>query len=386
MGFLIFLTVFYSKGYGLKGYILWMYIALIIFLIEEIIGSSHKGNTNLMAFIFIIFSGLLLEEKRYYHAVIFFVSILITKSIAAVFSILVAALVYLFDNRKAIEWKNNAFAISVICVLCFSLFYFVDVSSLTDRFEWWKVGVRMFLERPFAGWGYSSFTYILPAFSHSSLKTLYTHNHFLSVLCEGGILAFVVWIYFIARTLTSAFGVSRYVLVAVFVDSFFDIGPDTSCGWWLVMFYIAKSLKTRSSPLIIVSIEYKKIAYGLIVIAVFFLLKFICFSYSLWKIEKTVKEIFSSSDIHSSIILADKALKNYPKSIDIAEARAYAYLKLARSNPPAIIDYLKSLEYILVLNPYRDDIYNILLKYYSKADRKVYRDIFLRKNKYIKIK
>ncbi len=385
MGLLLFLTVLNSKGYSPNGYLPWMYASVVVFLMEEIGVFPHRGNINLMAFVFIIFSGILLEDKRYYHALVFFAAILLTKSISAIFGVLAASVVYLYDNREWIEWKKNAFAFGIIFILFISLFYFIDVSSMSDRLEWWLASLRMFIERPFSGWGYASFTYILSSFLPSSFKTLYPHNHFLSVLCEGGIIAFVFWIFFVVKTFSYISGVSRYVFISVLIHSFFDIGPDTSAGWWLFMYYFARILKMRAS-LFIASVEYKKTAYALIGISLILFFKFLNFSYYLWNVEKVLNKIYSSSDFHLSLELSENALKKYPTSIDLAMARAYLYYKLALLNKSFVADYIKAVEYILILNPYRNDIYTTLLNYYSNADKDIYREVLLRRNKYIKVR
>lgn len=387
-GFLIFLIVLNTENINIKMYYPWFIAILILFVIDSFydIGISSKGNLNLFAFIFLIFFGILLKEKKYYYGIVFFAAILFTKSQAAILSILFSSILYAYDNRKNIDVKNNKIMIIILIILGIFLVANIELKSIFDRLSWWYSAIKMFLERPFTGWGYSSFTHVVSAFSSLELKTIYPHNYFLGILAEGGIFALVFWILFLFKTVKVSRLPDRYILISLLVHSIFDIGPDTVCGWWLFMFYLALVLKNNSYIFIFTN-NYVKIVKVAISLFIILILKYFQFSYSLFYVEHTIKNsinFISNSNYNAAIDLAEDALKKYPSNIDLASNRAFVYLQASKYDPVFMSDYLKSLEYILLINPYRKDIYNILIGNYQNIDQKLVLDVSKRMRLYIK--
>lgn len=383
-GFLIFFITVNTQDINIKYLYPVFYLILALFFYQQFFYvESLKGNTNLMAFIFIIISGILIEKKRYYHAAVFFVALLLTRSIAGVISVVAGCVFYAIDNVKNIDVKENRFIFLIVVILFISLIFFIDTKSVYDRISWWGAGFRMFAERPFAGWGYSSYTYVVSAFSSHSIMTLYPHNYFISVMCEGGLIAFLLWIIFLFRFLKNVNGISRYVTLSVIIHSFFDIGLDSVCGWWLCMFYFATVVREKSF-IFIVSQAYSKIAFTLIAVMLIFIIKFSSYSLNLFDIENTYRSISEISDISDKINTIEKYLRKFPYNIDIARLRTEIYLQASYIDSKYFYEYFKSLEYMLVINPYDRKIYDTLLGYYSKIDMNLYNELVSRKNKYIK--
>ncbi|MCX7641803.1 MAG: O-antigen ligase family protein [Elusimicrobiales bacterium] len=387
-GFLIFFCVLNVEEIDIKWYYSLFFLTLILFILDNFIdiGISQKGNLNLFAFVFIIFTAILLSKKKYYYAVLFFIAILFTKSIASVFSILISCIVYAFDNRKNIDWKSNKIMLFIISILFLFLIIFVEPESVFDRLSWWGSTLKMFYERPIFGWGYSSFTHIISAFSKAELKSIYPHNYFLGILAEGGIFTFAFFIIFIFLSIKNIYTIERYVIIALLVHSFFDIGPDTTCGWWLFMFYLGYVLKTRSY-LFIFNNSYIKIAKTIIVFTFISFIYFLYFWYLLFDVEHIIKKsqnLLNLGDYSKAIEVAELGVRKYPSNIDLAINRANIYLLLASKQPGKLIDYLKSLEYVLLINPYRKDIYNILIENYKNIDQKASIEIYKRMKEYIK--
>lgn len=384
----MFLVVLNTKELEIKFYYPFFVLMLLVFIVDSFydIGISSRGNLNLFAFVFLIAMGILLRERRYLFAAVFFVAVLFTRSYAAVLSILFSSFWYAYDNRKNIDIKNTKVVIFILLFLLGFLIANIEPSSVLDRLLWWKAAVRIFLERPFIGWGYSSFTHIVSSFLPSGLRTIYTHNYFLTLLAEGGIFAFVFWVLFLYKAITHANSFDKYLLIALVVHSIFDIGPETMCGWWLFMFYLALSCKNNSYIGILPRnyLKATKLAILLFVIVVF---KFISFSYSLFYVDRVIKnsvKLISHSNYDEAINLAEEAVKRYPSNIDLASNRAFVYLQGLRYNSSLFPHYLKSLEYILLINPYRRDIYYALMENYKKMDQRLVLELSNRMKQYLK--
>ncbi|MCX7905180.1 MAG: O-antigen ligase family protein [Elusimicrobiales bacterium] len=387
-GFLIFFCVLNVEEIEIKWYYFLFFLTLLLFILDSFIdlGISQKGNLNLFAFIFMIFSAIFLSKGKYYYAILFFVAILFTKSIASIFSILMSCVFYAFDNRKNIDWKSNKIMLFIISILFLFLIIFIEPKSVFDRLSWWGSALKMFYERPIFGWGYSSFTHIVSAFSNSELKSIYPHNYFLGILAEGGIFSFIFFVVFVFLSIKKIYTIEKYIIIALLIYSFFDIGLDTVCGWWLFMFYLAYSLRNKSYVFIINDLSRKLIKF-ILIFTFFFLVYFVYLCYLLFDVDYIIRKsryLLGINNYSEAVKLAEFGIKKYPSNIDIAINRANIYLSLANKEPNKIINYLKSLEYILLLNPYRRDIYYTLIKNYKNMDQDAVLDVYERMKKHIR--
>lgn len=387
-GLIIFTLTVNLRHFDFRYYYPFFFSILLIFLIDNFFGLdfSLKGNTNLFSFIFMVIIGMFLENKNYYATIPFFIGILFTKSYSAILAIFLVSIIYLLRNTKMNEFQKDKPVYIFLLVLIFFIIMNIEPKSIYDRLSWWLAAIRIFYDRFLIGWGYSSFSHIFSAYYSGSLKTIYPHNFLLSILTEGGIFALLFFSIFLFKVISKIQGTSKYILFALLFHSFFDIGVDTTCGWWLFMFYLGFCFKKSSYIVFLNNIKPK--FFYLIILTLFLLFfNFMKFSYSLIYIENTIEKslhLLSSLRYTDAIQTINKAIEKYPSSIDLAKTRAFIYSKYYSVNDKAFLHYLSSLEYFLILNPYQKEIYQILSTYYGRIDRKLLEDLERRKRLYIK--
>jgi O-Antigen Polymerase. len=243
-------------------------------------------NNNTLAFSSLLIIALSLENKNYFIAPLSFIILLLTKSIGGIISFFIATFIYLYLNNKIN--KKLLFIFSGILIIF--LFTFVDINSVIDRLQWWKKAVLMFIDRPIYGWGYSSSTYINPAYNKSlnSLNSIYIHNYYLEFLCENGIITFILWIFFLFKIISNSNGFYKYGLYATMIHNIIDFGMSTIPNF-LLFILIAMSGQRKK-----VKIEFKKIKniFDCFFYILSSIIKWINFSYENIKIDKAINHYY----------------------------------------------------------------------------------------------
>ena len=71
----------------------------------------------------------------------------------------------------------------------------LDALSIQTRFSIWESGAKMFLARPWLGWGWGTFKYVYPQFKSEQVwyGVPHAHNEWLQILAEGGAVGFLVF-------------------------------------------------------------------------------------------------------------------------------------------------------------------------------------------------
>ncbi|MEW6012471.1 MAG: O-antigen ligase family protein [Elusimicrobiota bacterium] len=354
---------------------------------EELISTLKNANT--LAFVSILIIGMLAEKKKYYMA-IFFAGVLIsTKSIAAMLSIMVVSFYYGFKNRKNIDFKNNHIVFSAMIILFLFLLVNIDFKSVTDRISWWKACLDMFFERPIFGFGYSSFTHIISAFMDGGLKSSYAHNYFLESMAENGLIFSFLWFLFLFISVRKSQGFYKYSLMAALIHSFFDFGMDTLAGWWFFMFFLALSHK-KEKLMFRLKEDYRKYRIYLISSSLILIVSWVLYSYKYYRIDKANYEIlklYLQKDFKKASDKIYEFMPLYPDNIDLTFRR----IEINRSfydmtgDERYLKETAKSLEYLLLINPYYRPAYDNLERIYEFIrDDKSLAEIRNRKKTYIK--
>jgi len=195
------------------------------------------------------------------------VSLLLTKSAGAGFSLLVAFLVFsalLFAYQPHLR-RRTLLAAVIICILIISMLagiiitranYFLDLNnpqnSIIQRLFFWKAAVRIIKDFPLTGVGLGNFGRIYPNYkSLQAIETHFAHNSYLQIWAEIGILGILAWLWLILgsfraglRNLKVGHGQSYLTIgliaasAAFLVHNFIDFDffiPEVAFHWWVIL-------------------------------------------------------------------------------------------------------------------------------------------------------
>lgn len=391
-GFLLLFLVINSEEDINFNYLYPFFAIFIIVGIYQLLNSNDVSvtvkNANTFASISILIIGLLLEEKKYYLSLLFFAILIATKSIAAILSVMLTSFYYGYKNRKNIDLKNNFPVIFLLGGILFFLIYNIDKESIYDRILWWKASINIFLSRPLYGFGYGAFAYISGGFTGGHLKSTYVHNYFLETLSEGGILFSLFFFSFLYLLIKNSKGFYKYSLITLLIHNIFDFGINTSSGWWFFMYFAALSIKKERLIFKINDYYFKKywIRYILIFSAILIYWFYKGFEYiEIENMNKKIYSYYSNGDYEGAINLVREAIYKYPSSFDLALTRVEILEKIYYNHPDNryLYEIAKSIEYLLLLNPYYEPGYNKLEKIYKiLSDEKALSELLVRKKKY----
>ena len=145
-------------------------------------------------------------------------SIILLQSRAAILSILVLYVAFLFVQKRKFFLKSSLFSLSVIAGIFLTLFFksinlasykienilnLVNDESLNQRIDYYTNAISLFIERPLFGNGIGSFkTESLKFYDNISIVPYYTHNDFLQLLSETGIFGFFSYTIFLTLILS----------------------------------------------------------------------------------------------------------------------------------------------------------------------------------------
>jgi len=171
-------------------------VALAIF-----VSGSRMGGLVAAA----ILGGFLLKEIRWLRQP----KVLITFFIA--FGLVAASLIFLPQQPllQASRYLTNRYGIVVTFLQTGEeQFHEVRETSLRERIDVFWAGLQMFITRPLQGIGPGNFPLVIGDYD-PNYSSVYSHNTYLSVLAELGIIGYLFFILLCLRMLVSIYRISR---------------------------------------------------------------------------------------------------------------------------------------------------------------------------------
>jgi len=172
------LTGPFTHNNGLAAYLI---CALIIILYW--VFSKNAKIIKCITFV-IFFSGIFILSRTYSRGGWF---------------IFIFAIILLAILLKKLRFLSFSLLVTIILGFKFS---FIKLLLFKDsgRFELWDISLRMIKEHPWLGNGIGTFMALFRNFSVSK-DISYAHNCFLQLWAEAGLIAVIIFIFFIAKTL-----------------------------------------------------------------------------------------------------------------------------------------------------------------------------------------
>ncbi|MGE5197639.1 MAG: O-antigen ligase family protein [Deltaproteobacteria bacterium] len=161
--------------------------------------------------------------------------------------IFIIAIILLAILLKKFRFLGFSLLVVIILGLKFSFFKFLRFKD-SGRFELWDISLRMIKEHPLLGNGIGTFMALFRNFSPSR-SISYAHNCFLQLWAEAGLIALVIFIFFIVKTLNgdlsfynktkdSIFAILICAITAYLCHSFFDthlFSLQVATLFWVLM-------------------------------------------------------------------------------------------------------------------------------------------------------
>jgi len=207
------------------------------------------------------------NEKGKINYIMFFISsviliaaIIMSGSRGGTIGAIIATLILILRSGKPYKVFAAVFIMMILAFIVLQVFmphsiierfkidYIINAKA-AGRVDLWKVGILAFLEKPLIGWGYNSFPIITAGeFPESEyLRVRYgqvTHNIYLQILCELGLIGFIIFILALYKTIKSALMLSDLypiympissALMGVLVISL-SLGTLNYKYFWLIIF------------------------------------------------------------------------------------------------------------------------------------------------------
>lgn len=122
--------------------------------------------------------------------------LLATGSLAAIAGLIAQMLLLAFWEREKRQ-KDTFFRVGAIALACALPLLFLRQesfspfsSTIAAYGEWWKIALRLIVERPFMGWGPGSFAYLYPQLQETLVPfSAHPHSFILRLGVESGLLA-----------------------------------------------------------------------------------------------------------------------------------------------------------------------------------------------------
>jgi O-antigen ligase len=208
-------------------------LAVIEYLLFNTRVSVTLFNPNYLA-IYIVFGFVILIfykiKYRLILAALILIAMLLTKSDAVMFGLIIPIIILLIHKLR-LKPVYKILLPSVLFLFFIGLIFSISQSVLSDnnitsffnsfinnslstgdtlRFDIWKIAVDMFLDNPILGIGYNQFQafieFLAPQYSLITIREggFVTHNDFIRILVELGLIGFLPFIAYVSRSLKYA--------------------------------------------------------------------------------------------------------------------------------------------------------------------------------------
>ena len=168
--------------------------------------------------------------------------LLFTKSLAGLAGLSVSLFiaVYVFYKDEVYKPYRLYFIIIFLAVYALLLFKLAD-TEVINRVFWWKAAAGMMADKPLFGVGPGNFGQALANYKAGTLNSLYAHNLFLQLGAESGIMALVLFLWFLSRVILRKANLNKpvfYGITAVLVQNMADYNlciPANSILFWAML-------------------------------------------------------------------------------------------------------------------------------------------------------
>lgn len=237
------------------------------FIFSSFGSHNHLGDFLVLALVYGVYKFMETSQKVYLLALIFIPLFLTSFSRSGYLSLIITLIVVViyFVRLKKIRVVSVYFFLSLIIVAIATVFSFStvweakqvpvlksanqflqDYADLEEKFflgnrlAFFRQAILSFQEKPFFGIGSNNFVYASQKYTQTNRWAYSSHNIFLDILTENGILAAVTFMAIIGRVLIKSFSVSS-VLSFIFLAMLINFQTDythTIYSFFLLFFIL----------------------------------------------------------------------------------------------------------------------------------------------------
>ncbi|MBI5209517.1 MAG: O-antigen ligase family protein [Elusimicrobia bacterium] len=219
------------------------WVLLLLVLHQRLFGGEGRPpgsllKENVFAGACLLFLPVAFQKRDYALTAGLLLAMLWTRSVGAWLALGLG--LALFRPGRAARWLGAA--VAAVC-LAAALFKLRD-PAVMDRLRWWSAAGRMFLDRPWTGFGPGAFAYVAPAFSTGDgVKTLYAHQVVLETLAECGWLYGAAWFAGIAALLRGRDRPKAFGALTVLIQSMWDITLSIPACFWMFCYFAGSAVR-----------------------------------------------------------------------------------------------------------------------------------------------
>ena len=216
-------------------------------IVSTFFNPNPFGTYLVMLFLFSLGFYLKNEKRKFaFSSVVFFIALLLSGSRGALIA-LVVSLPFIFLDSKGSAKRDilrTLFIVIAGFILTRGLVYITPIvqnnlninidflsnlirkdsltgTSFTGRIEFWKAGLRAFIEKPRTGFGLGTFfsAYFL-GYGKNQWYSRFAHNHYIQTLTELGIIGFILFLIFVGSVIFTFFKIYKKEHDVCYVGSF----------------------------------------------------------------------------------------------------------------------------------------------------------------------
>lgn len=195
-------------------------------------------NQNVFAGTILMLLALAVQKNDYILSAALVVCLWWTKSVGAWLG-LSAALMARRRSGGPGYWTGAA--VGFVCAV--AIYSKLQSPEVLHRWDWWRAAAAMAVERPWFGFGPSTFAYALTAHraQGTELSAFYAHQHMLETAAEVGLPYLVLWGGLLIHLMRRGASHKRFGAAAVLVQSLWDYALSIPANYWLFCYFAASA-------------------------------------------------------------------------------------------------------------------------------------------------